>query len=83
MKNKIITTSLVISVLGLLGMTAYYAVWYMFGTLLSILGVVLVGEYISLRQTGKTLSKRFEMTASKQIMIVLMWIIALLLGLHF
>ena len=83
MKNKIITTSLVISVLGLLGMTAYYAVWYMFGTLLSILGVVLVGEYISLKQTGKTLSKRFEMTASKQVIIVLMWIMALLLGLHF
>lgn len=83
MKDKTITIALVISTLGLLGLTAFYAVWYMFGTFLAILGVVILGEYISIKQTGKTLSKRFSLEKGKKIMIVVMWIVALLLGLHF
>jgi hypothetical protein len=58
----------------------------LFGVLVSILGCVLTGEYFSVKNTGKTISKRFGENADKakytMSAVFVLWAISLLVHLN-
>ena len=79
------TIALIISYIALLTGTVYFGLWQLCGILVVMLGVVLLGEYISIRKTGKTISKNFcnMMPRVKRIIVVLMWVFIAALSWHF